>query len=125
MANIKKQVASSLKWKKNTTYCASKLGISESKYLEIKQEFGPQYKQVWETVYNEVETEIQLNEPIPKRRTYDPHEHIYTIDSIDTPSPKLNWLIADTDGRVSKQGTFSLSSLPSMMTKLKRTPPKI
>ena len=95
------------------------------KYLEIKQGFVPQYKQVWETVYDEVETEIQLNEPIPKKRTYDPHEHIFTIDSIDTPSPKLNWLIAGTDGRVSKQGTFSLSSLPSMMTKLKRTSPKI
>jgi hypothetical protein len=95
------------------------------KYLEIKQGFGPQYKQVWETVYDEVETEIQLNEPIPKKRTYDPHEHIFTIDSIDTPSPKLNWLIGGTNGRVIKQGTFSLSSLPSMMTKLKRTPPKI
>lgn len=96
-------------------------------HLRDKDEFPvePQYKQVWETVYDEVETEIQLNEPIPKKRTYDPHEHIFTIDSIDTPYPKLNWLIAGTDGRVSKQGTFSLSSLPSMMTKLKRTPPKI
>ena len=60
-----------------------------------------------------------------KKRTYDPHEHIFTIDSIETPSPKLNWIIAGTAGRVIKQGTFSLSSLPSMMTKLKRTPPKI
>jgi len=96
-------------------------------HLRDKDEFPvePQYKQVWETVYDEVETERQLNEPIPKKRTYDPHEHIFTIDSIDTPSPKLNWLIAGTDGRVSKQGTFSLSSLPSMMTKLKRTSPKI
>ena len=46
MANIKKQVASSLKWKKNTTYCASKLGISESKYLEIKQELKLERKTV-------------------------------------------------------------------------------
>ena len=38
MANIKKQVAESLKWKKNTTYCSAKLGITESKYLEIKQD---------------------------------------------------------------------------------------
>ena len=95
------------------------------KYLENDQSSEPQYKQVWETVYDEVETERQLNEPIPKKRTYDPHEHIFTIDSIDTPSPKLNWLIAGTDGRVSKQGTFSLSSLPSKISKLKRIPPKI
>jgi hypothetical protein len=95
------------------------------KYLENDQSSEPQYKQVWETVYDEVETERQLNEPIPKKRTYDPHEHILTIDSIDTPTPKLNWLIGGTNGRVIKQGTFSLSSLPSMMTKLKRTPPKI
>ena len=95
------------------------------KYLENDQGFEPKYKQVWLTVYDEIETERQLNETIPEKRTYDPHEHIFTIDSIDTPSPKLNWLIAGTDGRVIKQGTFSLSSLPSMMTKLKRTPPKI
>ena len=95
------------------------------KYLENDQGFEPKYKQVWLTVYDEIETERQLNETIPEKRTYDPHEHIFTIDSIDTPSPKLNWLIAGTDGRVSKQGTFSLSSLPSMISKLKRTPPKI
>ena len=95
------------------------------KYLENDQGFEPKYKQVWLTVYDEIETERQLNETIPEKRTYDPHEHIFTIDSIDTPSPKLNWLIGGTDGRVIKQGTFSLSSLPSMMTKLKRTPPKI
>ena len=94
-------------------------------FLRDEDGLEPQYKQVWETVYNEVETERQLNEPIPKKRTYDPHEHIFTIDSIDTPSPKLNWLIAGTDGRVIKQGTFSLSSLPSMISKLKRNPPKI
>tara|TARA_R110000851_G_scaffold279366_1_gene432642 strand:- start:234 stop:1457 length:1224 start_codon:yes stop_codon:yes gene_type:complete len=38
MANIKKQIAETLKWKKNATYCSAKLGITESKYLEIKQE---------------------------------------------------------------------------------------
>ena len=38
MANIKKQIAETLKWKKTATYCADKLGITESKYLEIKQE---------------------------------------------------------------------------------------
>jgi predicted MPP superfamily phosphohydrolase len=38
MSNIKKLVAESLKWKKNNTYCASKLGITEFKYLEIKRE---------------------------------------------------------------------------------------
>jgi len=95
------------------------------KYLEKDQRFEPKYKQVWETVYDEIEMERQLNAAIPEKRTYDPHEHIFTIDSIDTPSPKLNWIIAGPDGRVIKQGTFSLSSLPSMMTKLKRTPPKI
>ena len=93
--------------------------------LEKAQSFEPRYKQVWETVYDEIETERQLNEAIPKKRTYDPHEHIFTIDSINTPSPKLNWLIADTDGRVSKQGTLALKSLPAMISKLKRNPPKI
>jgi hypothetical protein len=38
MGNIKKKVAETLKWKKNPTYCAAKLGILESKYLELKKE---------------------------------------------------------------------------------------
>ena len=44
MANIRKLVAASLKWKKGITYCAAKLGISESKYLEIKQELKSERK---------------------------------------------------------------------------------
>jgi len=38
MGNIKKKVAETLKWKKNPTYCSAKLGITESKYLELKKE---------------------------------------------------------------------------------------
>ena len=44
MTNIKNQVAASLKWKKNITYCASKLGITELKYLKIKQELKSERK---------------------------------------------------------------------------------
>tara|TARA_R110002167_G_scaffold90719_2_gene244259 strand:- start:4513 stop:5736 length:1224 start_codon:yes stop_codon:yes gene_type:complete len=38
MTNIKKKVAETLKWKKNNAYCAAKLGITESKYLEVRKE---------------------------------------------------------------------------------------
>ena len=48
MANIKKQIAETLKWKKNATYCADKLGITESKYLEIKEELQEAYEGVKE-----------------------------------------------------------------------------
>ena len=38
MSNIKKQVAKTLAWKKNTTYCAARLGILESEYIKLKKE---------------------------------------------------------------------------------------
>ena len=38
MGNIKKQIAETLKWKKNSTYCASRLGILESEYIKLKKE---------------------------------------------------------------------------------------
>ena len=38
MSNIKKQVAKTLAWKKNTTYCATRLGILESEYIKLKKE---------------------------------------------------------------------------------------
>lgn len=38
MSNIKKKIIHSFKWKKNNTYCAEKLGITEKKYEELKNE---------------------------------------------------------------------------------------
>jgi len=45
MSNIKNKVAETLKWKKNVTYCAARLGITESKYLEIKKELKLERKE--------------------------------------------------------------------------------
>jgi hypothetical protein len=38
MKNLKHQVAESLRWKKNVTYSAVRLGISEKEYIRIKKE---------------------------------------------------------------------------------------
>ena len=38
MSSLKKQVAETIRWKKNPTYCASKLGILESEYIKIKKQ---------------------------------------------------------------------------------------
>lgn len=38
MKNLKQQVAESLRWKKNVTYSAARLGISEKEYIRIKRE---------------------------------------------------------------------------------------
>lgn len=38
MRNLKQKVAESLKWKKNTTYSAARLGITEKEYEKIKSE---------------------------------------------------------------------------------------
>jgi len=38
MSSLKKQVAETIRWKKNPTYCAARLGILESEYIKIKKE---------------------------------------------------------------------------------------
>ena len=87
----------------------------------------PQYKQVWETVYNELRAEDRLrdNKKIPSKRKLDPHDHIEVIDPVNVPDPKLQWIISGSDSRISNQGTYSLSSLPPLLSKLKKNTPKI
>ena len=87
----------------------------------------PQYKQVWETVYNELSDEDRLreNKTIPPKRKFDPHDHIEVIDPVNVPDPKLQWIISGSDSRISNQGTYSLSSLPPLLSKLKKNTPKI
>lgn len=38
MSSLKKQVAETFRWKKNPTYCAARLGILESEYIQLKKE---------------------------------------------------------------------------------------
>jgi hypothetical protein len=38
MSNLTKSIIESLRWKKNPTYCAAKLGITESHYVKLKKE---------------------------------------------------------------------------------------
>jgi hypothetical protein len=38
---------------------------------------------------------------------------------------KLFWIDATAGGEISSQGNYSLSSLPSLINKLKKDPPKI
>ena len=98
-------------------------------HLRDKDEFPvePQYKQVWETVYNELRAEELMRDKktIPRKRKHDPHDHIEVIDPVYVPAPKLQWIISGSDSRISDQGTYSLSSLPPLLSKLKKNPPKI
>ena len=85
----------------------------------------PEYKQVWDAVHQEVkDEELSMDEiGFPEKRTFDPHDHIETIDPVNAPHPKLQWLIAGSGSRISQQGSYSLSSLPSLLSKLKKNPP--
>jgi hypothetical protein len=38
MSNLTKDIIESLKWKKNATYCAARLGITEAYYVKLKKE---------------------------------------------------------------------------------------
>ena len=96
-------------------------------FLRDEDGLEPQYKQVWETVYNELRAEDLLRDKktIPRKRKHDPHDHIEVIDPVYVPAPKLQWIISGSDSRISDQGTYSLSSLPPLLSKLKKNPPKI
>ena len=95
--------------------------------LRDEHGFEPKSKEVWEIIHDELKAEDQLREKkeSPPIRTYDPHDHIEIIDSVHDPNPKLQWLIAGSDSRISKQGTFSFSTLSSLLTRLKKNPPKV
>ena len=62
---------------------------------------------------------------IPPKRKFDPHEHIDIIDPVNVPNPKLQWVIAGSNSRISGLGTYSLLSLAPLLSKLKKNPPKI
>ena len=96
-------------------------------WLRFQERICFPHKQVWETVYNELRAEDRLrdNEKIPRKRKHDPHDHIEVIDPVNVPDPKLQWIISGSDSRISNQGTYSLSSLPPLLSKLKKNPPKI
>jgi len=96
--------------------------------LRDESGFDPKSKEVWQIIYDELKAEDQFRgkKGIRPERTYDPRDHIDVIDSVNMPSPKLQWIIsATTDSRISEQGTYSLESLPALLSKLKKTPPKV
>jgi len=96
--------------------------------LRDESGFDPKSKEVWQIIYDELKAEDQFRGKKGTRpeRTYDPRDHIEVIDSVNMPSPKLQWIIAaTTDSRISEQGTYSLESLPALLSKLKKTPPKV
>ena len=71
------------------------------------------------------EDRLRDNEKITRKRKHDPHDHFEVIDPVNVPDPKLQWIISGSDSRISNQGTYSLSSLPPLLSKLKKNPPKI
>jgi len=99
--------------------------------LRDEHGFEPKSKEVWEIIHDELKAEDQLREKkeFPPIRTYDPHDHIEIINSVHDPKPKLQWLITGSDTgisrRISEQGTFSFSTLSSLLTRLKKNPPKV
>ena len=95
--------------------------------LRDESGFDPKSKEVWEIIHDELKAEDQLKEKkeLPPKRTYDPHDHLDIIDSVHDPNPKLQWLISGSDSRISESGTFSFSTLSSLLTRLKKTPPKV
>tara|TARA_B100000745_G_C19985668_1_gene334060 strand:+ start:285 stop:488 length:204 start_codon:yes stop_codon:yes gene_type:complete len=67
-----------------------------------------------------------MEDSLAVRREFDPNEIIEKIDSIGMPkTTKLFWIDATAGGEISSQGNYSLSSLPSLINKLKKDPPKI
>ena len=89
--------------------------------------FEPGYTDVWKIIHDEVRAEQLLKDDgkISPKRTYDPHDHIERIDPIHAPDPQLHWVIAGSDYNAGKQGSYGLGSLPSLLWRLKKNPPKV
>ena len=94
--------------------------------LRDESGFEPGYTDVGGIIHDEVRAEQLLKDDgkSPKR-TYDPHDHIETIDPIHAPDPQLHWLVAGTGGNAGKQGSYGLGSLPSLLWRLKKKPPQV
>ena len=96
-------------------------------YIFLREEFdhAPKYKEIWQAIYDDVENS-DMEDSLAVRREFDPNEIIEKIDSIGMPkTTKLFWIDATAGGEISSQGNYSLSSLPSLINKLKKDPPKI
>jgi|TARA_B100000809_G_scaffold79595_1_gene77733 hypothetical protein len=95
--------------------------------LRVEHGFDPKTKEVWEIIHDEVrEGQLLMGDgKIPPKRTYDPHDHIERIDPIHAPDPQLHWVIAGSDYNAGKQGSYGLGSLPSLLWRLKKNPPKV
>ncbi len=95
--------------------------------LRVEHAFDPKTKEVWEIIHDEVrEGQLLMGDgKIPLKRTYDPHDHIERIDPIHAPDPQLHWVIAGSDYNAGKQGSYGLGSLPSLLWRLKKNPPKV
>ena len=95
--------------------------------LRDEHGFEPESTEVWGIIHDEVRTEQMLKDDykIPPKRTYDPHDHIETIDSIHAPDPQLHWIVAGTGDNAGKQGSYGFGSLPSLLSRLKKKPPQV
>jgi hypothetical protein len=94
-------------------------------FLRDEDGLEPQYKQVWQVIYDDVAKSTK-NETLAEHRQFDPKEHIETIDPVGlTQTTKLCWLIATAGGEVSDQGSYILHSLPKLLNRLKNSPPQI
>jgi len=96
-------------------------------HLRDKDEFPvePQYKQVWQAIYDDVNNS-DIEDSLAEHRKFDPKDIIEKIDSIGImKTTKLFWLFATAGGETLSQGDYSLSSLPSLLNKLKKSPQDI
>ena len=85
-----------------------------------KNNINPDYKQVWQMIHDDFQHYSES--PFQERPNYDINEIIVTIDPVNVPSPKLNWEIRQKG----KSDTYDLKqSLPSLLSRLKKTPPLI
>jgi len=81
-------------------------------------EVDPTYKAVWSAIHDEYDL-MRENEDILDKPEFDEKEIICVMDSVSTPAAKLVWLIREDNA----EGTFKLSSLPSLISRLKKNPP--
>lgn len=95
MSYLKNQVLDSLKWKKSLAYCASRLGISEQEYINIKGQVLNKFKKTYKKQNSNITESVDLEKgqsTISGSFTYEPKtaEEIIKLLKIDTKVWKLS-----------------------------------
>ena len=79
--SLKEKVKNALKWKKNSEYCAERLGITEEEFDKVKKEIYAEEREKRKEEKNKIENDLEYIEKIAreKYKMVKPGEKIFKV----------------------------------------------